>query len=131
MKTIKVIDLLNKIANGEDVPKRIKFYQTCYSWYDNGFSKGYCKEPVMADGNSFLEINSNYDLLKLVEIIEEDEEINIQDIEKIYINDSVKSIGESEIKFWTGRNLDLTLGNKINELIKAIKKLDKEMKNNA
>ena len=69
---IKVIDLLNKIANGEEVPKRIKHYQTYYTWYDNGYSKGYCKEPVMTDGNSFLEITTNYDLLGEVEIIEEE-----------------------------------------------------------
>ena len=25
MKTIKIIDLLNKIANGEEVPKKIKY----------------------------------------------------------------------------------------------------------
>lgn len=33
MKTIKVIDLLNKIANGEEVPKRI-IYSTFTYWYD-------------------------------------------------------------------------------------------------
>ena len=28
MKTIKIIDLLNKIANGEELPKEIKYYDT-------------------------------------------------------------------------------------------------------
>ena len=30
MKTIKIIDLLNKIANGEEVPKKIKVHNTEY-----------------------------------------------------------------------------------------------------
>ena len=54
---------------------------------------------------------------------EEDEEIEINDITKIYIND-IKSVGESENKCWTGRSLDIVFANKINELIKAVKKLD-------
>lgn len=32
MKTIKVIDLLNKIANGEEVPKRIRIDHWCYKF---------------------------------------------------------------------------------------------------
>ena len=31
-KTIKIIDLLNKIANGEDVPKKIKFRDDIYEF---------------------------------------------------------------------------------------------------
>lgn len=30
MKTIKIIDLLNKIANGEEVPKKIKYEENYY-----------------------------------------------------------------------------------------------------
>lgn len=119
MNKIRVIDLLNKIANGEEVPKRIKHYQTYYTWYDNGFSKGYCKEPVMADGNSFLEINSNYDLLKEVEIIE-DEDINIQDIEEI------KKDGTFVYNKISHQSI-IDIQNKINDLIKVVKKLDKEI----
>jgi len=32
MKTIKVIDLLNKIANGEEVPKKIIFLGNTYRY---------------------------------------------------------------------------------------------------
>lgn len=54
-------------------------------------------------------------------------EIDIDSIEELYIND-IKSIGESEIKCWTGRNLDIALGNKINELVKAVNQINKEIK---
>lgn len=58
---------------------------------------------------------------------EEDEEIEIDSITEIYIND-IKSVGESETKCWTGRNLDIAFANKINELIKAVKQLNKKIK---
>ena len=32
MKTIKIIDLLNKIANGEEVPKKIKYRDWLYEF---------------------------------------------------------------------------------------------------
>ena len=35
MKTIKIIDLLNKIANGEEVPKKIKYENDIYKHIDN------------------------------------------------------------------------------------------------
>ena len=36
MKTIKIIDLLNKIANGEEVPERIKLFSFTYKYgYDD------------------------------------------------------------------------------------------------
>ena len=40
MKTIKVIDLLNKIANGEEVPKRIKYKDEIRDYSDG--DKDYC-----------------------------------------------------------------------------------------
>ena len=54
------------------------------------------------------------------------EEIDIDSIEELYTND-IKSVGESETKCWTGRNLDIAFANKINELIKAIKQLNKKI----
>ena len=77
MKTIKMIDLLNKIANGEEVPKKIKFYDKYYIWYDNRYTgnKGYCLEPLKSDSNSFLEINTVYDLKYEVEILEDEKKL--------------------------------------------------------
>lgn len=58
------------------------------------------------------------------ELIED--EIDINNIKDLYIND--KTIGEDEIEFWTGRKLDIVLGNRINALIKWAKQADKEIK---
>ena len=35
MKTIKIIDLLNKIANGEKVPRKIKLYNNTFYFDKN------------------------------------------------------------------------------------------------
>lgn len=69
---MKIIDLLNKIVNGEEVPKRIKYLSKYYVWFE-GYSgnTGYCEEPLKADCNTFLEINT-LDLSYEVEVIEEE-----------------------------------------------------------
>ena len=112
-KTIKVIDLLNKIANGEEFPKRIKtnnrIYHYCTSWdtYEDE------KEKVIV-----IPINK-YCLNDTVEIIEEQEEIDIQNIEKIediFIENS--SCGE-DVKY---------LARKYNEILKWAKQVDKKIK---
>ena len=74
---MKIIELLNKIANGEEVPKKIKFHGKYYIWYDNRYTgnKGYCLEPLKSDSNSFLEINTVYDLNNEIEILEEEKKI--------------------------------------------------------
>lgn len=42
IKTIKIIDLLNKIANGEEVPKKIKINNVIYEYI--GYM--YCTEKA-------------------------------------------------------------------------------------
>ena len=69
----------------------------------------------------------DYYTFEVIKKDEEEKEIDIDSITKIYTND-IKSVGESETKCWTGRNLDIVFANKINELIKAIKQLDKKIK---
>lgn len=51
---------------------------------------------------------------------------NIDNVKELYISDKSKSIGEDEIRFWTGRNLDIAMANKINELVRAVNKAKKE-----
>lgn len=85
---MKVIDLLNKIANGEEVPKKIKFYGKYYIWYDNRYTgnEGYCLEPLKSDSNSFLEINTVYDLNNEIEILEEeDKDIPLIPDDELYV----------------------------------------------
>ena len=85
---MKIIDLLNKIANGEEVPKKIKFYGKYYIWYDNRYTgnEGYCLEPLKSDSNSFLEINTVYDLNNEIEILEEeDKDIPLIPDDELYV----------------------------------------------
>ena len=69
---MKVIDLLNKIANGEEVPKRIKYRYHIYE-YEDGYDF-VCDDlelPYFAENycNDYEDLNSE------VEIIEEDKKI--------------------------------------------------------
>ncbi len=71
---MKIIDLLNKVANGEKVPKKIKFNEDIYTYHDK--EHGYCKHHY---DNTYICINSEYYLFDIlndeVEIIGEDEKI--------------------------------------------------------
>lgn len=52
------------------------------------------------------------------------DEIDIEDIKEIYINSN--KVGENSDKCWTGRNLDLVIVQKINELVQAIKQINQD-----
>ena len=81
---MKVIDLLNKIANGEEVPRKIKYNKKIYEWkeYDCGYQK---KEKIdwIKEWGYVAEVNRTYFYLKHcfknlndeVEIIEEEKKI--------------------------------------------------------
>ena len=101
-KTIKIIDLLNKIANSEEVPKRIKYCGNIYEYNDefyymNGYS---LYRDFYTEGNCL-----NYE----VEIIEENKKIEKLDIDKML-----------QIKKW---KRDKNAWKKINELIDEVNKL--------
>ena len=90
-------------------------------------SKTYrCFERV--DYDCFL--TEDYDDIRLAttefELIEDEKDID--NIKEIYINDKTKSVGEDAIANWTGRNLDITFANKINEILQAVKQIDKRVK---
>lgn len=77
MKTIKLIDLLNKIANGEEVPKRIRYEYKDYVYKDN-YEDYYCEEEsrylfeiIVNDENWKLSYTMNIE----VEILEEEKKI--------------------------------------------------------
>ena len=96
-----------------------KNYYDCVVIYDN---RGIIRE------NETREISFNnlkYNTFELIED-EADDKTNIEDIKKLYIND--KTIGKDLIENWTGRNLDIVVGKKINELVQAVKQLNKEIK---
>ena len=121
---MKVIDLLNKIANGE-----VKERQRFVLHFKNGlkreiFYRGWESEKKsissLRNWSDNEVLQDEYDLDDTVEIIEEEPEIDIQGIEELQEYLHIGDKQEEDVKDRT--NI------KINELIKAIKQLDKKLK---
>lgn len=119
--TIKVIDLLNKIANGEEVPEKIKFDKTIWEYNINDYlSTGnvnlyFFKELIV--------FNEAW-LTDTVEIIEEQQDIDIQKIEELdkewtYVEGLVE-------KTWSVAELEII--ENLNKLASAVKQLDRNIK---
>ena len=108
---MKVIDLLKKIENGENIPQKIKVYQEVFEW---DILEHYYKR---SNGDDLLELCTIFntgELLSMeVELIED--EMDIDSIEEL------KSVTN---------NIDGTvcIMNKINELVQTVKQINKEVK---
>lgn len=108
---MKVIDLLKKIENGENIPQKIKVYQEVFEW---DILEHYYRR---SNGDDLLELCTIFntgELLSMeVELIED--EIDIDSIEKLEL---------------ITNNIDGTvcIMVKINELVQAVKQLKKEVK---
>ena len=132
---MKVIDLLNKIANEEEVPKKIKYENNIYN-YDNS-----CQDYKLVNvfGYTWL-INKIFDdyentssiLSYEIEIIEEDKEIedkckNLFELcEKMLEED--KEIEEIDIDYFNNANITakaVLLYQKQREIIDLLKELKK------
>ena len=118
-KKIKLIELLNKIANGEDIPTKIKckgkdFY---FNKYEKSIDYLY---RVDKDGNGWLVVQ-DIALTDEVEILED----NTEEIEELKTdkNGFIKTNNGT----WKGRKLDVAFADKINELVKAVKKIRKDL----
>ena len=103
---MKIIELLNKIANNEEVPKKIKVSCFEFEWRAGG---RYYENTTKGNYQTLLQdwLNNANKLNSEVKIIE-DEEIDIQNIEDLGV--SINNVG-----------------GKIAELIKAVKQLDKKV----
>ena len=105
---MKIIDLLNRIANKENLPKRIKYKGIVYglkgTLYINDDETDRLMDFLYAD---FRNLNDE------IEIIE-DEEIDIQEIEEL--SDDIDEIGWFEVQ------------EKINEIIRVVNKMQQENK---
>lgn len=115
---MRVIDLLNKIANGEEVPKNIKYKNETLTFdkeinnyiYDSG------KDEYWTD-YFIIHLNLNDE----VEIIEEDKEI--EEVDVMFPCDKFKGDVDGFIPIYNS-NLG-TIKRKLNELIKAVNELKK------
>ena len=99
-KKIKIIELLNKIANGEELPKSIKYYGFIWQLHNGNYVEN--GQRMLEDylANGIVESLNDY-----VEILED----NTEDIEEL--PDYNYSIKENR--------------DKINEIIRYIKRKDK------
>lgn len=125
MAKIRVIDLLNKLANGEEMPKKIKYNDDEY-WYIKNMQD--YKDAVVSY-DSYL-IDRKYHeggwLNDTVEILEEQKDIDIQEIEDLETWREVTDYDEINKKYI---NINIEqFYEKINKLIQAVKQLDKNIK---
>lgn len=73
MEKIKIIDFLNKIANGEETPKKIKYKNIEYEYNGKSYIDGF-------DDDLFVNVYCDeIDLNEEVEIIEEKVETSIEE----------------------------------------------------
>lgn len=119
-KTIKIIDLLNKIAKNEKIPKKIKYLNRIYEFKDSVFGTGYLyeNEGIRFWFSEDALSDSTEDLNYEVEIIEDEEKINIQEIELAGLKSFVDADGKID---------NVNLAYKYNELLLAVKQLDKKI----
>ena len=113
---MKVIDLLNKIAKGEEIPKKVK-YKTFYWEYKE-------EEKDFKDNeNDWVFSCSNYDIPEMlneeIEIIEEEKDIEEID-EIIKFQDLATPYGHNEQMFM---KFLIIHQNKIDELVREVNKL--------
>ena len=109
---MKVIDLLNKIANEEELPKKIKY---CYQIY----SVGAVGEDYYNYENNCWFFRDKFDTSIIndeVEIIEDNEDLELIPEDELY------EIDGEEIINWNFR----VLKDKINELVKEINEIRRD-----
>lgn len=126
---MKIIDLLLKIANGEEVPKIIKYDSFTY-WYDESEKDYYrmiAKDLDDEDVEYLLDSCFASDILNdKIEIIEEDKPI--KKLEKIPTSAYHFGKGITYCNFTNEQNINVIyLRDKINELIDVVNELKSTM----
>lgn len=125
---IKVIDLINKIENKEELPQKVKFEKEIYE-YDKKRKDYINKYDDWTSQTLLYRVMSTHFISELleceVEIIEDEEEIDIRSIEEFGIDDNENI--KTKIGSFKTRKMDIAFLCKINELVKAVKQLDKKV----
>ena len=128
MNKIRVIDLLNKIANNEEVPKKIKLknFEEIYTLREDctGY-KWYGEEKTHKDFGETIHKNLEYILKQDIEILDEPKDNSIErlDIEENAMTRNERYIRKEDNKFVNLSVADYELAKKINELIDEINNL--------
>lgn len=109
---MKIIDLLNKISNGE-IPIKIKYKNEIYIYQEDEQDYAYIEDGyynwLLSDGTDMSFLNEE------VELIED--EVDIDNIEEIDIDQVINTDDKTGIALLH-----------INKLVKALKQLNKEIK---
>lgn len=111
MKTIKVIDLINKIAKGEKIPKKIRIDHWCYKFEWVEHLNNYYDKDIDIDLTSALSLDIE-ELNYGVHILDEEDEF--EDIEEI---GGVTVLGNDYMP------IICKVTNKVDKLIKNQKKI--------
>lgn len=123
---MKVIDLLNKIANCEEVPERIKVDNIVYiyeNWEHFYYTDNEAREDLLIRGKDY----STSDFLNWnVELIQEDTIDSIEELkmEEEWIQDGLNPRGCLNYKPVNPREIP----HKINEIIRKVNQLAKQTK---
>lgn len=115
---MKIIDLLNRIANNDDVPRMIKYQHNIYIYIGNYMYQGYKKDGLI--------LKICIDAVSLneeVEIIEESKE----EIEKLYLEEKENILIDDLSIFQHSVHKSINnIEHKINEIIDYINKKDSQ-----
>ena len=124
-KKIKIIDLIDKIYHKNNIPKKIKIGENIYFYdYDMGYYRKSDEEyNLRVYLTEDLGLDVYEDLVREVEILEDNTE-EIEELEK-----EQEAIGNpktlrQEIRLYYDSN---KMGDKINELVKAINEIRKDL----
>lgn len=116
-KKIKIIDLLNKIVNGEDLPEKIKWGTVNYILKQDSCDEHFYYEKEQGLASLVAELKTMDDLKSEVEILED----NTEEIEELFDYRT----GENDLY---NDNFD-DMFRKINELVKVINSIRKDKNN--
>lgn len=116
-KTIKIIDLLNKIANGEDVPKEIKYDGLIYTWDINKYL--HYRDEIARECSLLEGLVVELKLNDTVKILED----NTEEIEELKYRDTnyFNMLSEEAKVRWLFKYIQED-EDKINELVRAVNK---------
>ncbi len=124
-KKIKVIELLNKIANNEKLPVKIMFNTVAWELMrdEKDYRSTHTQERLLNDDNWILR-HLNVE----VEILEDEEEIDIQELEDVNLFDNGQNFNDMPIIIKSYDDNFTNINNTINKLVQAVKRLDKKNK---
>lgn len=114
-KEITIIEIINKIANREEVPQKIKYIDKIYIYTEENQDYLDTEDEFYLLGYTFSNLRKRDFINDKVEILEEDEDI-----------EEIKFLEEFTDSYYD--TCLIKLGDKMNEVIREVNKLRKEDK---